>query len=58
MLIGRLESKVKGTSQVNYSFIKPFFQNFEVLSQCCDVINPKLARKRSQTGNSCTNGDR
>ena len=38
--------------------MKPFFQNFEVLTQCCDVINIKLARKKIQTGICCTNGDR
>ena len=38
--------------------MKPFSQNFEVLTQYCDVINTKLARKRIQTGKSCTNGDR
>ena len=29
--------------------MKPFSQNFEVLTYCGDVINPKLARKRTQT---------
>ena len=42
----------------NYSFMKPFSQNFEVLTQLGDVINPKLARKRAQIRISCANGDR
>ena len=50
--------KSKSYFQVNYSFMKPFSQNFDVLTQCCDVINPELARKSVQTGISCTNGDR
>ena len=38
--------------------MKPFSQNFEVLTQLGDIINPTLARKRVLTGISCTNGDR
>ena len=38
--------------------MKLFSQNFEVLTQRCDVINPKLTPKRIQTGILCTNGDR
>ena len=38
--------------------MKPFLQNVEVLAQCGDVINPKLAQKRAQTCILCTNGDR
>ena len=44
--------------KVNYAFMKTFSQNFEVLTQRGEVINPKLARKRAQTRMSCTNGDR
>ena len=54
----KIRIKSKRYFQVNHSFMKPFSQNFEVLTQCCDVINTKLARKRIQTGISCTNGDR
>ena len=45
MLIG----KTKRYFQVNYSFMKPFSQKTEVLTQCFDVINTKLAPKRIQT---------
>ena len=38
--------------------MEPFPQNFEVLTQRGDVINPKFARKRTQTCLLCTNGDR
>ena len=41
---------------MNYS--KLFSKNFEVLTQCDDVINPKLAQKRDQTHMLGTNGDR
>ena len=34
----------KGRFEVKYSFLKPMSQTFEVLTQCCDVTNPKLAR--------------
>ena len=54
MLIG----KNKRYFQVNYSFMKPFSQKSEVLTQYCDVINTKLAPKRIQTGISCANADR
>ena len=54
MLIG----KNKRYFQVNYSFMKPFSQKTEVLTQCFDVINTKLAPKRIQTGISCANVDR
>ena len=30
-------------------FMEPFSQNFEVLTQLGDVINPELASKRAQT---------
>ena len=40
---------------MNYLFMKPFSQNFEVLTQLGDIIKPKLARKRAQTRISCTN---
>ena len=43
--------------EVNYSFMKPFSQNFEVLTQQGDVINPKVARKKAQTCISFANGD-
>ena len=54
------KKKIKGMRycQVNYLFMKPFSQNFEVLTQHSEVINPKLARKRAQTCVSCPNGDR
>ena len=48
----------KGKFEVRYSFLKPLSQNLEVLTQRGDVINPKLARKRTQTCISRTNGDR
>ena len=37
--------------------MKPFSQNFEVLTQFGDVITPELTQKRAQTRISCTNGD-
>ena len=43
---------------MNYSSMKPFSKKIEVLTQRRDVINPKSARKRVQTGISCTNSDR
>ena len=52
-----MKIKSKWYFEMNYSFMKLFSQNFEVLTQTCDIINPKLARKRAQTGISCTNGD-
>ena len=33
---------------VNYSFMKPFSQSIDALTQHCDVNNPKLALKRHQ----------
>ena len=54
MLIERLKSKVKSYFEVNYSFMKPFSQNFEVLTQLDDIINPTLAHKRAPTHISCT----
>ena len=54
----KMRIKSKRYFQDNYSFMKPFSQNFEVFTQCCDIIYPKLPRKRIQTGISCTNGDR
>ena len=44
--------------EVKYWFLKPLSQNFEVFTPCGDVINPKLALKRTQTHISYTNGDR
>ena len=35
--------------EVNYSSMKLSSQNFEVLTQHGDIINPKLALKRAQT---------
>ena len=52
-----MKIKSKRYFEVNYSFMKPFSQNFEVLTQRGDVINPKLARERAQTCISGTNGD-
>ena len=37
--------------------MKPFSENFEILTQRGDVINPKFAWKRAQTRILCTNGD-
>ena len=39
---------------MNYSFMKTFSQNFEILTQRGDIINPK----RAQTRILCTNGVR
>ena len=44
--------------EVNYSFMKLFFQNLKFWLEYGDVINPKLARKRAQTRISSTDGDR
>ena len=40
-----IERKIKSKMyfEMNYSFMKLFSQNFEVLTQHGDVINPKLA---------------
>ena len=54
----KMKVKSKRHFEVNYSFMKPFSQNFEVLTQLGDVINPKLARKRTQSRISSANGDR
>ena len=54
----KMKIKSKRYFDVNYSFKKQSSQNFEVLTQCGNVINSKLARKRAQTPISCTNGDR
>ena len=54
----KIKTKIKRYLEVNYSFMKPFFQNFKVLSQHGYVINPKLSWKRSQTRISRTNGDK
>ena len=45
------KSKIKGKRyfEVNHSFVKASSQNFEILTQYGDVINPKLAQKREQT---------
>ena len=40
-----MKIKSKRYFEANYSFMKPLSQNFEVVSQYGDVINPKLARK-------------
>ena len=55
----KIKSK-RRSFEVKYSFMKPLSQNFEVLTQSnlVNVINPKLARKRTQTRISCTNVDR
>ena len=53
----KMKIKSKRYFEVNYSFKKQSSQNFEVLTQCGNVINSKLARKRAQTPISCTNGD-
>ena len=55
ILIERWKSKVKRHFEVTYLFIKTFTQNFEHLTQLGDVINPNLARKRTQTCVSATN---
>ena len=54
----KIRIKSKRYFQVSYSFMKPISQNFEVLTQCCTIINTKLAQKRIQTGISGTNGDK
>ena len=38
-----MKIKSKRYFEVNYLFMKPFSQNFEVLTQRSKVINPKLA---------------
>ena len=53
-----MKIKSKRYFEVNYLFMKPFTQNFEVLTQRGDVINPKLAPKRVQTCISYTNTDK
>ena len=53
-----MKVKSKEYFEVNYSFAKPFSQNFEVLIPRSDDINPNLGQKRAQTCTSCTNGDR
>ena len=45
MLIERWKLKSKRYFEVNYSFMEPFSQSFEVLTQCGDIINTKLAWK-------------
>ena len=37
--------------------MKSFPKKFKVLTQRFDVINAKLARKKVETGISCTNSD-
>ena len=39
--------KVKSTEkfEVQYSFLKPLSQNFEVLTPRSEVINPKMGQK-------------
>ena len=53
-----MKIKSKKYFEVNCLFMKPFSQNFEVLTQPSDVINPKSAQERAQTCISYTNGDR
>ena len=53
-----MKIKIKRYLEVTYSFRKLFSQSFGVLIQRGDVINPKLAQKRTQTDISCTNDDR
>ena len=50
-----MKVKSKEYFEVNYSFAKPFSQNFEVLIPRSDDINPNLGQKRAQTCTSCTN---
>ena len=54
----KMRVKNKRYYLVNYSFMKPFSQNFEVFTQCFFVINPEFVRKGVQTGISCTNDKR
>ena len=43
----KIKIKSKRYFAVNYLFMKPLSQNFEVLTQGGDVINPKLTQKRA-----------
>ena len=54
----KIKVSSKGKFEVNFSFMKPFSQTFEVLTPPGDFISPKLAWKIVQTRISCTNGDR
>ena len=54
----KMKIKSKRYFEVKYLFMKAFFRNFEVLTLHGDIINPTLARIRSQTHISCTNGHR
>ena len=54
----KMKIKNKRYFDINYSFMKSFSQNFEVLTQRGDIINPKLARKRTQAQIPCINGDK
>ena len=47
----------KGKFGVKYWFLKPLFQNFEVLTPRGDVVSPNMDGK-VQIGISCTNVDR
>ena len=58
MLIERWKSEVKGPWRWIVRLRNSSLKIFEVLSQRGDVINPKLARKRTETCILCTNGDR
>ena len=40
-----MKANSKGKIEVKYSFLKPLSQNFEVLTLCVDVINPKMYQK-------------
>ena len=54
----KMKIKNKRYFDINYSFMKSFSQNFEVLTQRGDIINPKLARKSTQAQIPCINGDK
>ena len=58
MLIERWKSEVKGPLRWIVRLWNSSLKIFEVLSQRGDVINRKLAWKRTKTCISCTNGDR
>ena len=40
-----MKANSKEKIEVKYSFLKPLSQNFEVLTLCGDVINPKMYQK-------------
>ena len=45
----KMEIKSKKLFEVNFLFMKLFSQKFEVLTKYGDIINPKLAQKRTRT---------